>query len=177
MFNRGIRPASWVLGFLAAAARVAAPAATTYAAIPSANGVISACKDAKGGLEVIDAENGATCSANQLALSWNQQGPRGDAGATGAPGLSDVTWAVPFNMAVTATTSVPGTGLGAFYLDQGSFLISAKLNVEAKVLLVRQVVTKRKRRESRRYEAGTRGSRCTQRSQSVRRATRRRGSE
>lgn len=54
-----------------------------YAAIPSANGTISACKDSKGSLKVIDAEGGQTCNGNQQLLSWNQQGPAGQDGVSG----------------------------------------------------------------------------------------------
>ena len=134
MFNRGYGPARRILGVLAAGALLAALAATTYAAIPGANGVISACKDAKGGLKVIDAENGATCSSNQVSLSWNQQGPTGATGATGPAGPSDVTWLVPSSKSVTATSLPSGTVLAAFSLDPGSYLITAKLNVEPKTL-------------------------------------------
>ena len=139
MFNRGHRPARRVLGILAAGALLAALAATTYAAIPGANGVISACKDAKGGLKVIDAENGATCAANQVALSWNQQGP---AGATGPVGPSHVTWVVPGSQAVTATSYPSGTSLAAFLLDPGSYVITAKLNVEPKTLNIAPTMVK-----------------------------------
>jgi hypothetical protein len=70
---------------LVAAAIVTGIAGVSYAAVPAANGTISACKDAKGGLKVIDAEAGQTCNANQHLLTWNQQGP---AGPQGAPGIS-----------------------------------------------------------------------------------------
>jgi hypothetical protein len=60
-------------------------AGVSYAAVPGSNGTISACKDSKGTLKVIDAEAGQTCSANQQPLTWNQQGP---AGTQGAPGVS-----------------------------------------------------------------------------------------
>jgi len=43
-----------------------------YAAIPSADGTISACKDSTGALKVIDAEAGETCRAGQELLTWNQ---------------------------------------------------------------------------------------------------------
>jgi hypothetical protein len=140
MFNRGHRPARRILGILAAGALVAALAATTYAAIPGSNGVISACKDAKGGLKVIDAENGATCSANQVALNWNQQGPTGATGATGPAGPSDATWVVSYGTPVTATSFAARTVLGAFYLDPGSYVITAKLNVEPKILNVAPMI-------------------------------------
>lgn len=61
-------------------------AGVSYAAIPGSNGVISACKDPKGSLRVIDAEAGQACSGNQQPLSWNQQGPQGPPGPTGPAG-------------------------------------------------------------------------------------------
>ena len=47
-----------------------------YAAIPSADGTISACKDSTGALKVIDAEAGETCRAGQELLTWNQGAAR-----------------------------------------------------------------------------------------------------
>ena len=55
-----------------------------YAAIPGPNGVISACKDNKGSLKVIDAEAGQTCPGSQQLLEWSKQGPQGPPGA-GSP--------------------------------------------------------------------------------------------
>jgi hypothetical protein len=60
-----------------------------YASIPSsATAVISGCYDTKSGdLRVIDAQGGGKCSAKtETALTWNQQGPKGDGGATGPQG-------------------------------------------------------------------------------------------
>jgi hypothetical protein len=57
---------------LAVAAIAVGIAGVSSAAIPSANGTISACKDAKGGLKVIDAEAGQTCPSNQQLLTWKQ---------------------------------------------------------------------------------------------------------
>jgi hypothetical protein len=45
---------------LVVAALLVVAAGVSYAAIPSSNGTISACKDNKGQLRVIDAEAGAT---------------------------------------------------------------------------------------------------------------------
>lgn len=61
-----------------------------YAAIPAANGTISACKDNKGALKVIDAEAGQSCASKQQLLTWNQQGPAGPQGTTGISGLQIV---------------------------------------------------------------------------------------
>jgi len=89
---RILRKAQWIaaLGVVAAVA-----AGVSYAAIPSLNGTISACVDAKGGLKVIDVDNGAACGANTTPLTWNQrglqgltgpQGPKGDPGVQGPKG-------------------------------------------------------------------------------------------
>lgn len=68
---------------LVVAALVIGIAGVSYAAIPASNGTITACKDNKGILKVIDAEAGQTCSANQQLLTWNQQGPAGPQGPAG----------------------------------------------------------------------------------------------
>jgi hypothetical protein len=68
---------------VAGAVAVAAVTGVGYAAIPSSNGTITACRDSKGALKVIDAEAGQTCSANQQPLTWNQQGPAGAPGIAG----------------------------------------------------------------------------------------------
>lgn len=65
-------------------------ASAAYAAIPSANGTISACKDSKGALKVIDADAGQTCNANQQLLTWGQQGPQGLPGPQGPAGQDGV---------------------------------------------------------------------------------------
>jgi hypothetical protein len=74
-----------LISLAALAVAIAAIGGVGYAAIPSSNGVISACRDSKGALKVIDAEAGQTCNANQQPLTWNQQGP---AGPQGPPGIS-----------------------------------------------------------------------------------------
>jgi hypothetical protein len=87
----------WTL--LGIAALVVAAAGTSFAAIPSAGGVIDACYKPYGGaLRLIDAEAGATCSDREKPIHWSAEGPKGDkgdpgpagpagpAGAAGAPG-------------------------------------------------------------------------------------------
>ena len=59
---------------LALALPAVALAGTAYAAIPSADGTISACLNSKGALKVIDAAAGASCPDGQQLLAWNQQG-------------------------------------------------------------------------------------------------------
>lgn len=80
-----------LIALAALAVAIAAIAGVGYAAIPSSNGVISACKDSKGTLKVIDAEAGQTCNSNQQPLSWNQQGPAGAQGPAGVTGYEVVT--------------------------------------------------------------------------------------
>jgi len=71
---------------------VAAVAALTaggaaYATIPdSTTGVITGCRDASGGLRVIDKQAGATCPAGTTQLEWNQQGRQGPTGLRGPQG-------------------------------------------------------------------------------------------
>jgi hypothetical protein len=61
-------------------------AGVSYAAVPDGDGMISACRDQKGGLIVIDTEAGATCQHGQQLLSWNERGPVGPKGPTGPEG-------------------------------------------------------------------------------------------
>ena len=75
---------------LVVAALAVGIAGVSYAAVPAANGTISACRDSKGTLKVIDAEAGQTCNANQQPLTWSQQGPPGPAGASGVSGYEVV---------------------------------------------------------------------------------------
>jgi Collagen triple helix repeat (20 copies) len=64
--------------------------AAGYAAIPAANGVITACYNISGNpsgaMRVIDAEAGAKCSKNEKTLTFNQTGPQGLQGIQGIPG-------------------------------------------------------------------------------------------
>jgi hypothetical protein len=61
-------------------------AVVAVAAIPDSMGVIHGCYDTKvGGLRVINAPT-ASCSAKETAITWNQTGPPGPAGATGPQG-------------------------------------------------------------------------------------------
>ena len=72
----------FIVGALVAAAVAAASA---WAAIPAANGVINACYVKNIGLlRVID--EGKKCSHIETPLAWNAQGPKGDTGPQGAQG-------------------------------------------------------------------------------------------
>ena len=74
---------------LAAIALAITLAGVSYAAVPDGDGMISACRDQKGGLLVIDTEAGDTCQRGQQLLNWNERGPvgpKGPAGPEGPPG-------------------------------------------------------------------------------------------
>src|ERR1043165_560838 len=79
----GRRPSA--AGVVAVLALVAALSGVAAAAIPGADGTISACytKDA---LRVIDTDAGQKCHNGETALRWNQRGPKGDTGPTGPKG-------------------------------------------------------------------------------------------
>jgi type VI secretion system secreted protein Hcp len=68
--------------------------AVAIAAIPSSDGIITACRvttgTPPGQLRVIDTEAtpAQTCSAGEATLTWNQQGPAGPQGDPGPPGDS-----------------------------------------------------------------------------------------
>lgn len=76
------------LGAIVVALAVAA--SIGYAAIPDSSGVIHGCynqaANPSGALRVIDTDAGAKCAKNEKALTWNQQGPKGDQGDTGPAG-------------------------------------------------------------------------------------------
>jgi hypothetical protein len=57
-----------------------------YAAIPSASGVLSACKKADGSIKLIDKEGGASCGGGQQLVQWNVQPPAGPQGPAGPAG-------------------------------------------------------------------------------------------
>jgi len=73
--------------FVIAGALLALMAGVSYAAIPSSNGVISACKTKDGSIKLIDTEAGKSCPSSQQLVEWNKQGPAGQ------PGLSGYEWA------------------------------------------------------------------------------------
>jgi hypothetical protein len=72
---------------LAAAIALFVGISVASGAIPSRNGTINSCFAKTGGeLRVIDKTKQQHCNNAERALAWNQQGPKGDPGALGAPG-------------------------------------------------------------------------------------------
>ena len=65
-------------------------AGAAYAAVPGEDGVIHGCYTADGTLRVIDPSSSdrrkRECTSRETAVSWNQEGPQGEAGPAGEPG-------------------------------------------------------------------------------------------
>jgi hypothetical protein len=120
---------------VAVLALVVAIGGVAAASIPGADGVIKGCYDPTGGaggrhvLMVVDAS--ADCTAPNVVLPFNQQGPPGVPGAKGANGLSTVYTTLPLvpkygipvgkKVRTIARLSVPG----------GKYLVIAKATVDA----------------------------------------------
>lgn len=86
---RGLPRRTAVIGGAAATSLVLI-AAAAVAAIPSAEGTISACYDLKLGIvRVIDAPT-QKCTKFEKAISWNQRGPAGAPGVAGPAGADGV---------------------------------------------------------------------------------------
>ena len=84
---------------IVAVAVVAALAAAgiAYATIPDSAGVIHGCYSKTsstslppGSLRVVDTGLGQSCAQNEVALNWNQQGPKGATGPQGPKGATGV---------------------------------------------------------------------------------------
>lgn len=95
---------------LVAVAAVAA-AGIAYAAIPSGNGVISACKTKDGAVKLIDKEAGQGCNSSQQLVEWNQQGPPGPTGQEGPAGVAGEDGFSGYGV-VTQAGAVAGGGTG-----------------------------------------------------------------
>lgn len=109
--------------------------AVAWAAVPAANGEITACySNTTGLMKVIDAEAGRTCGRGDTKLTWNQIGPPGPAGEPGpagpagppgpegtqgpaGPGVKTVSGSVGSDGAVVA-----GTGFAVEHFDGRYFL-------------------------------------------------------
>lgn len=85
--SRWAKKQAKVMGGIGAGAVVGlAGVAVVSASIPDASGVIHGCyRTNNGTLRIIDSAS-QTCAGNEAALTWNQTGPQGPAGATGPQG-------------------------------------------------------------------------------------------
>jgi len=84
---RRLIPATKTVVLVAVVAAIAVGTGVATGAIPGGDGTITGCYKVKGGaVRVIDAESGATCSSDEVKLSWSQKGPAGPAGAAGPKG-------------------------------------------------------------------------------------------
>ncbi|AGL15731.1 hypothetical protein [Actinoplanes sp. N902-109] len=63
---------------------VLAIGASASASVPSADGRIQSCVGPGGSVRIIDADAGAKCKKAEKRLAWNQRGPAGPAGNSGA---------------------------------------------------------------------------------------------
>ena len=73
----------WVVGLVVSLAIVVV--AAVQAAIPDPSGAIHACYRSNGNLRLVDR---SSCTSSETALTWNQTGPQGPAGAPGPQGQS-----------------------------------------------------------------------------------------
>ena len=71
---------------IAAAVALVAAVGIGYAAVPSTDGVITACLKKDGNLRVLDAEAADDCKKHDQLLHWNAQGPQGIQGEQGPQG-------------------------------------------------------------------------------------------
>src|SRR4051794_3345002 len=86
---RRLIPATKTVVLLAVVAAIAVGTGVAIGAIPGGDGTITGCYKVKGGaVRVLDAESGATCTTDEVKLSWSQKGPAGPAGPVGAAGAA-----------------------------------------------------------------------------------------
>src|SRR3954452_5458860 len=84
---RRISAATKAVVLLAVVAGIGVGTGVATGAIPGGDGTITGCYKVKGGaVRVIDAESGATCTTDEVKLSWSQKGPAGPAGPKGDKG-------------------------------------------------------------------------------------------
>lgn len=109
------------IGILAAVAALAV-AGIAYASIPDGSGVIHGCysKPSKpgtppGSLRVVDTGAGQSCDANEVPLTWNQQGQRGTTGPQGPQGSA--------GPAGPTGPAGPAGAAGPTYFDGSEFLV------------------------------------------------------
>jgi hypothetical protein len=76
----------WIALAVGSSLAISVGGAVALASIPGDGGVISSCYAKVGGyLHVIDAPS-SSCKANEVLLTWNQQGPQGPQGLEGPQG-------------------------------------------------------------------------------------------
>jgi hypothetical protein len=95
------------------------------ATIPDARGVIHGCYSTRtGALRVVG--TGATCSASEASLTWNQTGPKGPAGASG------VSSAISVHRAEVGPISSPDyvTIITANDVPAGAYMVVAKTRID-----------------------------------------------
>jgi hypothetical protein len=110
---------------VATAALVVALGGVTYAAIPSSDGTIHSCYDARGSLHVID--EGTSCPSGNTALNFSQTGPQGPRGADGAQGPAGAPGQTRL-LNFTRTKGVEiarkaGAPIGTFDLPEGTWQV------------------------------------------------------
>jgi hypothetical protein len=128
------------LAAVAAAVVAIAAGTTAYAAIPDGAGTIHGCYDkSSGALRVTDSATNTPkgCSNKEIALDWNQQGPKGDKGDPGpslareAEGSATITATSNYGTEV-AEMNIPGCA----GCSQTSWVFSAKLVAQTEGLNV-----------------------------------------
>ena len=110
-----------------------------YASIPETNGVVHGCYKTLGGaLRVIDTGKKQACVRGELALSWNQTGPKGTTGTngpTGAKGPTGTTGATGPSDAWMAQGSTPLSSTG--YTTVASLIVADDGNYRSLCLVLR----------------------------------------
>jgi hypothetical protein len=104
---------------IAAVALAVAAGGVGYAAVPSADGTISACKDKDGRLKVIDAEDGQTCKAGQELLTWNQGGISGLTTEVASSVFSSENKKVAYVQCPAGMQAISGGGFSAYPYGNG----------------------------------------------------------
>jgi hypothetical protein len=112
---------------------VAVAAGVAYAAIPSANGMISACKGPSGQIQLIDKEAGESCVGQQQLVEWNQQGPQGPAGPAGPAGPSNGYVETAPSVVLPANPEYPALAahqtVASLALPAGKYIVWAKARI------------------------------------------------
>jgi hypothetical protein len=117
ILNHISRKVSFIAAVTSATVLGGITTAIVWASIPDGSGVIHGCyRNSNGALHTIDTDKGETCTAQETALNWNQQGPKGDQGNPGPQGPAGSSSAIP-------EYDANGQLLGNFIDDGGAFYI------------------------------------------------------